>query len=82
MERVINEVLPSDMLISREARIAFQKAASVSILYISSLANNSRQSNGKKRTTLNAQDIRSAIHAAGMSHLIPEMNSLKKRSRV
>ncbi|XP_053138255.1 DNA polymerase epsilon subunit 3 [Hemicordylus capensis] len=57
--RIIKEVLPDGVNISKEARSAISRAASVFVLYATSCANNFAMKG--KRKTLNAGDVLSAM---------------------
>jgi len=57
--RMIKEVLPDGVNISKEARAAISKSASVFVLYATSCANNMALQN--KRKTLTATDVLDAI---------------------
>ncbi|GET91527.1 hypothetical protein, conserved [Leishmania tarentolae] len=81
VNRVVQEALPEGISVSRDARIALQKCATISVLYLACLGDASRKSTGSTRTTLNVQDIRGAIEAAGMAYLLPLMSTATKRGR-
>lgn len=81
VNRIIDGALPEGMSISRDARIALQKCATISLLYLACLADAERKAAGSSRTTLNVQDIRSGMEAAGMKHLLPLMSTAAKRAR-
>ncbi|XP_059755981.1 DNA polymerase epsilon subunit 3-like [Balaenoptera ricei] len=57
--RIIKEALPDGVSISKEARSAISRAASVFVLYATSCANNFAMKG--KRKTLNASDVLSAL---------------------
>jgi len=57
--RLIKEVLPDGVNVSKEARSAISRAASVFVLYTTSCANNLAQK--QKRKTLTGQDVLSAM---------------------
>jgi len=57
--RIIKEALPDGVNISKEARTAISKAASVFVLYATSSANNFAMK--AKRKTLTGQDVLSAM---------------------
>ncbi|KAF8279570.1 hypothetical protein TcG_00163 [Trypanosoma cruzi] len=71
VDRTVSAALPDGMHVSKDARIAFQKAATLFLFYLSCLAEDERSREGRKRVTLSAHDIKSALKAAGMSHLLP-----------
>ena len=57
--RITKEALPDGCIISKEARLALSKAASVFVLYATSCANNVAQKS--KRKTLTAPDVFTAM---------------------
>ncbi|ESL05531.1 hypothetical protein TRSC58_06817 [Trypanosoma rangeli SC58] len=75
VDRTVSAALPDGMLLSKDARIALQKAATLFLLYLSCLAEDERSRDATKRVTLSAQDIRLALKAAGMAHLIPLLST-------
>ncbi|RNF25098.1 uncharacterized protein Tco025E_02331 [Trypanosoma conorhini] len=75
VDRTVSAALPDGMLLSKDARVAFQKAASLFLLYLSCLAEDERSREAKKRVTLSAQDIKLALKAAGMAHLLPLLST-------
>lgn len=81
VNRIIDGALPDGMSVSRDARIALHKCATISLLYLACLADAERKAAGSSRTTLNVYDIRAALEAAGMAHLLPLMTTSAKRSR-
>ncbi|AYU81744.1 hypothetical protein conserved [Leishmania donovani] len=81
VNRVVHGALPEGMSVSRDARVALQKSATISVLYLACLGDASRKATGSTRTTLNVQDIRGAMKAAGMAHLLPLMSTAAKRGR-
>lgn len=83
VDRVVTAALPEGMHLSRDARLALHKAATMTVLYIGCLANEARteRQKGKRRSTLTGQDVRDALGAAGMEHLLPLMCTQTKRGR-
>ncbi|KAG5496249.1 hypothetical protein JKF63_02550 [Porcisia hertigi] len=81
VNRIVDGVLAEGISVSRDARIALQKCATISVLYLACLGDASRKATGSARTTLSVQDIRGALEAAGMSHLLPLMSMAVKRRR-
>ncbi|RNF04780.1 hypothetical protein TraAM80_04905 [Trypanosoma rangeli] len=75
VDRIVSAALPDGMLLSKDARTALQKAATLFLFYLSCLAEDERSRDATKRVTLSAQDIRSALKAAGMAHLIPLLST-------
>lgn len=57
--RIIKGILPSNVMVTKEARAAFTRAAGIFIFYLTHCANEfSREG---KRTTISAQDIKNAL---------------------
>ncbi|AIO01082.1 hypothetical protein LPMP_321970 [Leishmania panamensis] len=81
VNRIVDGALPEGISVSRDARIALQKCATISFFYLACLGDSSRKATGSTRTTLNVQDIRGAMEAAGMAHLLPLMSMAAKRGR-
>ncbi|KAK3088267.1 hypothetical protein FSP39_016837 [Pinctada imbricata] len=57
--RIIKDAIPENVNISKEARLAISKAASVFVLYATSCSNNFAVKS--KRKTINAQDVINAM---------------------
>ncbi|KAG8229618.1 hypothetical protein J437_LFUL002343 [Ladona fulva] len=57
--RLVKEALPEGIAVGKEARNALAKAASVFILYLTSLSNNLAIKNNRK--TINGQDVINAL---------------------
>ncbi|KAG5470591.1 hypothetical protein LSCM1_01836 [Leishmania martiniquensis] len=81
VNRIVDEALPEGISASRDARIALHKCATIALVYLACLGDANRKAAGSARTTLNVQDIRGAMEAAGMAHLMPLMTTLPKRGR-
>ncbi|KAG5470173.1 hypothetical protein LSCM4_02867 [Leishmania orientalis] len=81
VNRIVDGALPEGISVSRDARIALQKCATISLFYLACLGDANRKASGSARTTLNVQDIRGAMEAAGMAHLLPLMSTAPKRLR-
>ncbi|XP_064395343.1 DNA polymerase epsilon subunit 3-like [Halichondria panicea] len=71
--RIVKEALPEGVNISKEARTAIGKAASVFILYSTACANNFALKS--KRKTLNAADVFSALEDMEFEHFAPELKN-------
>ncbi|CAH1787554.1 unnamed protein product [Owenia fusiformis] len=69
--RIVKESLPDGVAVSKDAKLAISKAASVFVLYATSCANNYAMK--AKRKTLNAQDVISAMDDMEFSRLIQPM---------
>ncbi|XP_064616234.1 DNA polymerase epsilon subunit 3-like [Liolophura sinensis] len=57
--RIIKDAIPDGVNVSKEARLAISKAASVFVLYATSCSNNFAMK--AKRKTINAQDVLAAM---------------------
>ncbi|XP_058674302.1 DNA polymerase epsilon subunit 3 isoform X1 [Ammospiza caudacuta] len=78
--RIIKEALPDGVNISKEARSAISRAASVFVLYATSCANNFAMKG--KRKTLNAGDVLSAMEEMEFQRFVaPLKESLEGGSR-
>nr|CCD12434.1 unnamed protein product [Trypanosoma congolense IL3000] len=75
VDRIVTAALPDGMHIARDARIAMQKAATVSLLYLSCLADDERRRETRRRVTLTANDIKVALKAGGMGHLAAQLGT-------
>ncbi|XP_065068815.1 DNA polymerase epsilon subunit 3-like [Rhopilema esculentum] len=74
--RLIKEVLPDGVNVSKEARSAISRAASVFVLYTTSCANNLAQK--QKRKTLTGQDVLTAMEEMEFEQFIePLKHSLE-----
>lgn len=62
VQRIIKEVLPDSLSVGKDVKAAVAKAASMFILYITSLSTQSAQKMNRK--TLTAQDIFDALDEA------------------
>lgn len=69
--RIIRESLPQGVIVSREARTAISKAASIFVLYATSSANNLVMEG--KRKTLRDVDILSALEEMDFGDFIPKL---------
>uniref|UniRef100_G7PRM1 DNA polymerase epsilon subunit 3 n=1 Tax=Macaca fascicularis TaxID=9541 RepID=G7PRM1_MACFA len=78
--RIIKEALPDGVNISKEARSAISRAASVFVLYATSCANNFAMKG--KRKTLNASDVLSAMEEMEFQRFVtPLKEALEGGSR-
>ncbi|MBN3280566.1 DPOE3 polymerase, partial [Polyodon spathula] len=79
--RIIKEALPDGVNVSKEARSAISRAASVFVLYATSCANNFAMKG--KRKTLNAGDVLSAMEEMEFQRFVPLLkDSLEGESAV
>ena len=79
VDRVVKAALPEGAHISKDARVAMHKAATIFLLMISALAEEEKSHQTKRKATLSGQDIQRAFQAAGFEHLARELTL--KRSR-
>ncbi|XP_053328450.1 DNA polymerase epsilon subunit 3 [Spea bombifrons] len=78
--RIIKEALPDGVNISKEARSAISRAASVFVLYATSCANNFAMKG--KRKTLNASDVLAAMEEMEFNRFVdPLKESLEAYRR-
>eukprot|EP00033_Pygsuia_biforma_P002898 GCRY01003196.1.p1 GENE.GCRY01003196.1~~GCRY01003196.1.p1 ORF type:complete len:141 (+),score=20.45 GCRY01003196.1:243-665(+) len=70
-QKLIRSKLPEGSFISNDARLAINKASSIFISYISSLANDICQENG--RSTLVGKDVLEAMKVADLSDFNHEL---------
>ncbi|XP_065316135.1 DNA polymerase epsilon subunit 3-like isoform X2 [Gordionus sp. m RMFG-2023] len=81
VSRIIKESLPDGVTISKEARIAISKAASVFILYASSTANS--YATEAKRKTLTANDVLCAIEEMSFDMFLDPLKiSLEEQRKI
>ncbi|KAL5012595.1 hypothetical protein ScPMuIL_011146 [Solemya velum] len=66
--RIIKDAIPDGVNVSKEARLAISKAASVFVLYATSCSNNFAMRG--KRKTISAQDVISAMEDMEFDHFI------------
>ena len=66
--RIIKDALPDGVAVSKEARSAMAKAASVFVLYATSTANSLAQKNKKK--TVSAQDVLNALEEMEFNNFV------------
>ncbi|XP_065646731.1 DNA polymerase epsilon subunit 3 isoform X2 [Hydra vulgaris] len=78
--RMIKEVLPDGVNISKEARAAISKSASVFVLYATSCANNIALK--RKRKTLTASDVLEAIDEMEFSSFLEPLKEALENFKV
>ncbi|XP_074655206.1 DNA polymerase epsilon subunit 3-like [Tubulanus polymorphus] len=71
--RIIKEALPDGVNVSKDARLAMSKAASVFVLYATSCANNHAMKG--KRKTISAQDVLTAMKDMEFEKFIDPLKS-------
>lgn len=81
VNRVVEEALPDGVHVSRDARVALQKAGTITLLYLACLAEEERKRGRKGGATMTVQDVHGAMEAAGFAHLIPLVRTSTKRTR-
>ncbi|XP_059484812.1 DNA polymerase epsilon subunit 3 [Neocloeon triangulifer] len=64
--RLVKEALPDGVNLSKEARVALARSASVFVLYLTSSAN--MLANKDKRSTIRGQDVFKALDETDFSH--------------
>lgn len=69
--RIMKDALPEGVIVSKEARTAISKAASVFVLYCTSCANNAALQ--QKRKTLKDVDVLSAVEEMDFEGFIPSL---------
>lgn len=72
--RIAKEVLPANIIVSKEAKTALARAASVFILYVSNQATTIATSRNKK--TISAQDVLEALSQVDFECLIEPLQQL------
>lgn len=72
--RIAKEVLPANVIVSKEAKTALARAASVFILYVSNQATTIATSRNKK--TISAQDVLEALSQVDFDCLIEPLQQL------
>ena len=71
VSKIIKDSLPHGVIVSKEARMAMSKAASIFILYCTSCANNLVMEN--KRKTLRDVDILAALEEMEFGEFVPQL---------
>uniref|UniRef100_A0A0B6Z7R3 DNA polymerase epsilon subunit 3 n=1 Tax=Arion vulgaris TaxID=1028688 RepID=A0A0B6Z7R3_9EUPU len=77
--RIIKDAIPEGVSVSKEARLAISKAASVFVLYATSCSNNFALKN--KRKTINAQDVLSAMEDMEFEQFIEPLQQCQEAFR-
>jgi len=77
--RIIKDAIPEGVAVSKEARLAISKAASVFILYATSCSNNFALKG--KRKTINAQDVLSAMEDMEFEQFIEPLQQCQEAFR-
>ncbi|BFZ20639.1 hypothetical protein BsWGS_23678 [Bradybaena similaris] len=77
--RIIKEAIPEGVNVSKEAKLAISKAASVFVLYATSCSNNFALKN--KRKTITAQDILSAMEDMEFEQFIEPLQQCQEAFR-
>lgn len=70
--RIIKDAIPEGVNVSKEARLAISKAASVFVLYATSCSNNYALK--AKRKTISAQDVLSAMEEMEFEQFVEPLN--------
>mmetsp|Transcript_27084 Transcript_27084/g.56907 ORF Transcript_27084/g.56907 Transcript_27084/m.56907 type:complete len:149 (+) Transcript_27084:130-576(+) len=69
--RIAKGKLPDGVMINKDAKLAFSKATSIFILYLSTIA--SDVSKEGKRSTVTAQDVLTALHDLEFHDFLPDV---------
>ncbi|GFR59642.1 DNA polymerase epsilon subunit 3 [Elysia marginata] len=77
--RIIKDAIPEGVNVSKEARLAISKAASVFVLYATSISNNFAVKG--KRKTINAQDVLSAMENMEFEQFIEPLQQCQEAFR-
>jgi len=77
--RIIKDAIPDGVAVSKEARMAISKAASVFVLYATSCSNNFALKN--KRKTINAADVMSAMEDMEFEQFIEPLQQCQEAFR-
>ncbi|XP_005112415.1 DNA polymerase epsilon subunit 3 [Aplysia californica] len=77
--RIIKDAIPDGVAVSKEARLAISKAASVFVLYATSCSNNFALKS--KRKTINAQDVLSAMEDMEFEQFIEPLQQCQEAFR-
>lgn len=77
--RIIKDALPEGVNVSKEARLAISKAASVFVLYATSISNNFAVKG--KRKTINGQDVLNAMENMEFEQFIDPLQQCQEAFR-
>ncbi|XP_050520435.1 DNA polymerase epsilon subunit 3 [Daktulosphaira vitifoliae] len=84
--RIVKEVLPSNVIVSKEAKTALARAASVFILYVSNQATTIATNRNKR--TISAQDVLEALSQVDfdcliepLKHILEDFKSTKQQKK-
>lgn len=83
VNRVAKSALPPSMLLSKDAKAALQKAATVAVWYIGAVAATARdgeETKKKTRLTLLPVDVTNGLEAGGWGSIIPQLSSILPNS--
>ncbi|KAH9507389.1 DNA polymerase epsilon subunit 3 [Bulinus truncatus] len=80
VSRIIKEAIPEGVNVSKEARLAISKAASVFVLYATSCSNNFALKN--KRKTITAQDVLNAMEDMEFEQFIEPLQQCQEAFRL
>ena len=70
---IVKNILDSDILLSKNTKLAFSRIGGVFILYISHIAQEITKSKGRTKITVN--DIKEALSKAGFNDFLPKLNA-------
>ncbi|KAI8750649.1 DNA polymerase epsilon subunit 3 [Biomphalaria glabrata] len=80
VSRIIKDAIPEGVNVSKEARLAISKAASVFVLYATSCSNNFAIKN--KRKTITAQDVLNAMEDMEFEQFIEPLQQCQEAFRL
>eukprot|EP00320_Phaeocystis_rex_P019534 CAMPEP_0119085568 /NCGR_PEP_ID=MMETSP1178-20130426/134380_1 /TAXON_ID=33656 /ORGANISM="unid sp, Strain CCMP2000" /LENGTH=173 /DNA_ID=CAMNT_0007068633 /DNA_START=52 /DNA_END=573 /DNA_ORIENTATION=+ len=73
IQRIIKSKLPEGVMIGKEAKVAFSKASSIFILYVTTIANDLAKE--ARRTTVTAQDVLHALRDLEFDEFLPAVEA-------
>ncbi|KAH9251365.1 hypothetical protein BASA81_010776 [Batrachochytrium salamandrivorans] len=80
INKILKAALPDGANCTKDAKTAFSKAAGIFILYITACANELAKTG--KRSTINSQDVMTALTELGYASFIPHLESTLEKMRV
>jgi hypothetical protein len=79
VDRAVKAALPTGLHISKDARVAMHKAATMFLLLISTLVEDEKSRQPKRKATLSGVDIQRALNAAGFDRLASDLTLKRGR---
>lgn len=80
INKILKAALPDGANCTKDAKSAFSKAAGIFILYITACANELAKTG--KRSTINSQDVMTALTELGYASFIPHLESTLEKMRM